>query len=581
MSFIERGYPEVVRDVLTTLTNGVVQETHLVDYDPQARPLQLPDIVLARRPVRRVSFVSGLVSTGPDVPPARTVFSLNDYALVPDPADATALNTLRFLPFGRKPAPGTYVTVNYYPRTAEATPLTDINVGSVVRTVLESISREIALLYAQLNLVYDSAFLDTATGSSLDRVVALLGLTRFKAGRATGSVTLTRSPRAIGSITIPAGTPITDAQDTVRYETVDNRDMLAGETTAQIRVRGAAASTPPVTENTLTVIQRVIAGIASVTNERETTRASDDETDDDLRARARTALTAANKGTVEAITHGLLALPEVRDAKVIEMPAGVPGEIKIVISRADGQPPTTPLPHEITDRIEQLRPAGIRVVTDVAAPLSLAASVRLTLAGSALAAADLASVHAAARRTLAHAIQQKGVGERIRVKPLIAALLADRRVADAELTLSPLDGPTAPPGADFDPPAGSIVSLAEDAVAFETDAFESAAAAGPTVVEVHATIAAQLIAGVSLDAVKQALQAKLTQLFGAAAPGASIDAQAVLTALRDDAKYAIDPLRTTITLVAGPQFVDLAQGTGPYTIGPGQTFAVKPVEVTG
>ena len=53
MSFLDRTYPDIVRDVLTTLTQGVAAETHTVAYDPNARPLVVPDIVLARRPVRR------------------------------------------------------------------------------------------------------------------------------------------------------------------------------------------------------------------------------------------------------------------------------------------------------------------------------------------------------------------------------------------------------------------------------------------------------------------------------------------------------------------------------------------------
>ncbi len=578
MSFLERSYSDVVRDVLTTLTKGVVQETHLFNYDPQARPLVLPDIVLQQRPVVRVSFVSGFVSAGPDAPPVATVFSLNDYEVVADASDPAAMNTLRFLPFGRKPAPGTSVTVNYYPRTAEPAPVTDLNVGSVVRTVLEAVSREIAMLYAQLNLVYDSAFLETATGASLDRVVALLGLQRYAAGHAVGTVTLTRSPRAIGNITIPAGTPITDTKDTLRYETAESHDMLAGESAAQIRVRGSSASTAPVDANVLTVLQRVVAGIASVTNERPTTRSSSAESDDDLRARARAALSAANKGTVEAITYGLLELPQVRDAKVVEMPFGVPGEIKILISRADGLDASAPLPQEVLDRIEELRPAGVRVVSEASKPVELSASVHLTLAGSSLPPADLDSVHSGVQRSLIAAIQSKTVGERIRVKPLVAGLLADQRIVDAEITLSELNGPAAQPNADFDPPEGSATTLSADNIAFTADSFEKAAPAGAAVtVQVTATIAATLIAGVSLDTARQSMQSKLAQFF--ASPPAAIDAQAVLNALRDDTKYAVDPLRTKLTFASGGQFVDVAQGTAAYTVAAGQVFTVMPVEV--
>jgi uncharacterized phage protein gp47/JayE len=578
VSFLERPYPDVVRDMLTTLTKGVVQESHLVSYDPQARPLAVPDIVLQQRPVVRVSFVSGYVSAGPDAALVATVFSLNDYELVPDAKDPAALNTIRFLPFGRKPAPGTNVVVNYYPRTAEPAPVTDLNVGSVVRTLLESVSREIAMLYAQLNLVYDAGFVETASGASLDRVAALVGITRYPAGYAVGAVTLTRSPSAIGDITIPAGTPITDTKDQIRYETAETHEMRAGEDAAQIRIRGSSTSTPPVDAGILTVLQRVIAGVSSAINQRPTTLSSSAETDDDLRARARSALIGADKGTVEAITYGLLELPQVRDAKVIEMPYGVPGEIKILISRADGLDAKAPLPMEVLERIEQLRPAGIRIVSEVSQPVELSASVHLTLAGSSLPPADLDSVHTGVQRSLITAIQQKGVGERIRVKPLVAALLGDKRIVDAEITLSTLNGPAGNANADFDAPEGTAVSISAHNIAFVADTFEQAPPPGTAAaVEVTARIAAQLIAGIALDAAKEAIQSKLAHFF--ASPPPSIDSQAILNTLRDDTKYTIDPLRTKVTFASGGQFAEVAQGTGRYTVAAGQTFTVMPIEV--
>src|SRR5262249_44191865 len=163
-------FPDIVRDVLTNLTQGVSQEVHRVTYNPAASPPEpVPDIVLQRRPVRRVSLVSGfLPPPAPDADPVPVVFSLNDYTLVATtPQTAEALSTVRYLPFGNKPAPGTDVTVNYYPRTVEPSVITDLNVGSVARTLVEALSRELAGLYVQVNLAYDAGFVGSATDSSL------------------------------------------------------------------------------------------------------------------------------------------------------------------------------------------------------------------------------------------------------------------------------------------------------------------------------------------------------------------------------------------------------------------------------
>ncbi len=73
------------------------------------------------------------------------------------------------------------------------TGITDVNPGSVTRNLVESIALEMDYLYAQLNQVYNSAYIDTATGKALDLVVALLGINRKPAGYAIGEVTFGRN----------------------------------------------------------------------------------------------------------------------------------------------------------------------------------------------------------------------------------------------------------------------------------------------------------------------------------------------------------------------------------------------------
>ena len=586
MSFVDRTYPDVVGDVLANLTQGVTREVHRIDYDATARPVVVPDVVLKRRPVKRVSRLSGFVAgKGADVPPVAVSFTPSDYELLPAGDDPGDRSRIRFLPFAKqRPAPGTDVTVNYYPRTTDPTPLTDLNVGSVVRTLAEAVSKEIALLYAQLNLAYDSAFVETAAGSSLDRVVALLGCMRFQAGRPVGTVTFTRRAGAVGNITIPAGTPVTDAADKIRYETVERYDLLAGETTAQVRVRGAAAATPVVEPGQLSVVQRAIAGIDKVVNERPTTRASEDETDEELRARARDALLAASKGTVPALRFGLLQLPEVRDVQVIEMPNGVPGEVRLRVTLAEPGPGGA-LPdavrRRLMDRVEALRPAGVRVLVEGAGSTSLTAKVDLVLAGSRLPPAEVEAVQKSVSDRLRAEIGKKGVGEKVRVKPLVAALLSDTRIADAALTLGTKGAGALGAGEDFQPDAGSSVTLEGADVSFGPEVFDQPLAADETVpVEVRAQVGASPLAGVPLEQVKAQITGRLTDVFGRLSPGAAVDTQALLNVLRDDAKYGLDPLRLRITLTSADQFAQILQGGPAYTVLAGQVFTIASVEVT-
>ena len=582
MSFIDRSYPDIVRDVLTNLTQGVTREIHRVDYDADARPIVVPDIALERRPVRRASFVQGVVEAAdPGDPPVPYIFTANDYDLVGDEPGASDLHSIRFRPFGRKPAPGTDIAVNYYPRTTDPVPVNDLNVGSVVRTVLEAVSREMALLYTQLNAVYESAFLETATAESLDRVVALLGYRRFRAGRPAGSVIFRRRPGSSGSITIPAGTPITDAADTIRYETVETRTMLAGESVAEVRVRGAAESTPPIDAGQLSVIQRAIAGLDTVTNERPTSRVNEEETDEELRARARDALLAANKGTLESIRFGLLQLPEVRDVSLDEFPNGVPGELRVNVVLADGNGSST-LPPEVLERIEELRPAGIRIVSGAADSVNITARVALTLAGASLAPAEIEEVREGVRRVLIEQVGGKGVGERIRNRPLTSALLADTRIIDAAVSLGALGETPGAPGADFQPDSAKAMLLARDNISFDAEEFAESTAAGAQSIPVdaNASFGVTLVGGTTIEQARDAINTRLEIYFASLAAAAVITAEAILQTVRNDAQYAVDPLRMIVTLTSADQFVQIAQGGPAFTVKPNQTFNVVDVQVT-
>jgi uncharacterized phage protein gp47/JayE len=566
VSLVDRTYPDIVRDLLTTLTGGVVAETQTVIYAPDV----LPQIALQQRPVKRVSFVRGTIAgRTPDDDPVPHVFSLTDYEVVASSGASDSLDTIRFLPFGKRPVSGTDVVVNYYPRSAAASPITDVNVGSVARTLLEAVATELASIYGQLNIAYDSGFVETATGPALDRVVALLGYKRFRAGRAAGTVTFRRRPGSPGDVTIPAGTPVTDTQDKIRYETTEAHVMLDSESAAQVRVQGASEATPVVEEGKLTVIVRAVAGLSEVTNERPTSRASEDESDEDLRLRIRGALALADKGTLGAIRHGLLQMAQVRDVKVVDMPNGVPGEIALTISLEDGK---TEIPAEVFQRIEQLRPAGIRLLTpQLSLPVALSASVAFVFAGSSLQPAEIEKIEAAAREALVAAIKNKGIGELIRIKPLAAAILGDGRIVDVDLTIG--DGA---PNTDFKLPDGKAGELKPGSISF-THTFAEGAA-GATVLDVNASMR---IATGGVAQAKNEIRPRLEAYFAGVRGGDVVDAQKLLDALRGNGDpYGIDPLTFVVTIGSGATAVPVALSAASFPVAADQTFRVVNVEVT-
>lgn len=53
----------------------------------------------------------------------------------------------------------------------DSTRLEELKPGSVTRTLTEALARELATVHEQLGEVYESAFLDTATGESVEVLI--------------------------------------------------------------------------------------------------------------------------------------------------------------------------------------------------------------------------------------------------------------------------------------------------------------------------------------------------------------------------------------------------------------------------
>lgn len=171
MAFRRRSYEETRDSILSQITKGVINERHVYDAFQTRYKLE-------NTPVREIVKVDGVVGGS-----TMTFSEGEDYRLAGD--------MLEWLPDGTKPDEKTVFFVNY--TIGELQSLTDVNPGSVVRTIVEAVSREMDFLYAQLNYVYEAGFIDTATGSSLDLVASILGVQRKSADPSTGLVTFGRN----------------------------------------------------------------------------------------------------------------------------------------------------------------------------------------------------------------------------------------------------------------------------------------------------------------------------------------------------------------------------------------------------
>lgn len=568
MNFDDRTYPAIVRDMLTALTGGTVGESHAIGP-------AVPDVIhLDERPVRRISHLEGQVRHGEDLQPYR--FTERDFELVGSDEDPDAKVAIRFRERGRRPAPGTMLTVNYYPERLRPTPITDVNVGSAARTLLETVAREMATQYRQLQRVYESGFVETASGGSLEKVAALVGVRRITQGHAVGKVRFSRRSGSAGSVFIPIDTVVSDG-DGNRYLTSTEGTLLPNQSSVEIWVHGRTPNVKPVEAAKLTILERAIAGIDRVVNDDATYRASEAEDDDQLRGRTRRAIHATGKGTRDAIRFGLESLPFVRGVTLAEYPdTPMPGMLRVDVALAEDDPAKRRL---VDDRIESLRPAGIHIERNWAAGVSLGLEVMLTLAGVPQPVSIIEDVKRGVGERLAKHVRGLAPGGTLRRARLVSLVLSDDRVADARITITADGGEVT--GDQWSLPTGQAANLDPvDPVAFAPIVFEDEGRdLDAAVVRVEAELAVE---GLSTDAsaLEGRIRTVLSTFLGNLGPGDRIGFDALATAIRDDERYALVRGDSVFAFdVEGGTFIELREGGAEWAAPPGATIEVRAVRV--
>jgi hypothetical protein len=423
-----RTFPEILENLLTTSTGGVASESYPMPPNGATPPFRHN---LEQPPVAAIVSVYGTRDGQPHQFRQGTDFRLLDDRRTVEWREGAAL-----------PDFGSLVQINYHPQSAVSV-LTDVQAGSVLRTLSESVALEIARLYAQLEIVYQSGFIDTANGKALDSVVALLGIDRVGSGRAAGEVEFTRAGTSAGIITIPAGTRIITPDGNVEYATVDDVTLNQGQDVVRVVARDLEPN-DPLPAGALTVLPLPIAGIVSVTNPKPTEVTTQAESDDELRRRAKNVLHGSERATLGAIRQAI-ALQGIA-ADVEELPEA-PGRIEIT-PHADTLVPEQQ--QRLLAAIEASRPAGVLVTLKGAQPpkrVNLA--VRLTTTAD-LPETELRAAHHAVRDKIADFFVRLPAKEPASVNRLVGLILGVPGVEDVAFLAATVDG------VDLDPGSGQL-----------------------------------------------------------------------------------------------------------------------------
>lgn len=351
VALLVRPYQEIVDDILTAIVGGVVNEPIFFDLKEDLYPLQKP-----ATDVRGITGTATVTLEDGSLQPKNRAFQKSvDFIF------REGDNGILWLPEGKRPDDETVFYVDYFLRDSNS-PLSDINVGSVTRTIGEAIGREIATVYQQINQAYLSGFVDTAEGTSLDFVVAILGVKRKTKESAIGLVTFFRSPEVPdGNITIPENTLLSTDKGEATFVTAELRTLQRGQVRIDVPIRATAASAGEkgvVAAGAITKLAQPIAGINRVTNFEATVLGTQDETDPQLRARAKAVLRGLGKATIAALTNVVFEnrakLVEISDPNSQPGKRSAPGTVTLLV---ESEPERF---LSLQAAVEQTRAAGVR-----------------------------------------------------------------------------------------------------------------------------------------------------------------------------------------------------------------------------
>lgn len=201
----------------------------------------------------------------------------------------------------------------------------DLSVYSPIGQFLQLMSSALSDTWDGLEDVYYSAFLDTAEGVSLDRVVALGGISRRAAQRAYGTLSATGvngttvEPCAL-TVQTPAG---------IQFQNTASGVVASGVVSLTVQAIDGGQN-GVVSANTIIELSEPFTGITDVTNDAATTGGTEIENDADLRVRYAARQTTGGS-SVNAIISALSDLDGVTSATCVENETDE--------EDADGRPP--------------------------------------------------------------------------------------------------------------------------------------------------------------------------------------------------------------------------------------------------
>jgi baseplate J-like protein len=231
---------------------------------------------------------------------------------------------------------------------------------------------------------FRDTFIDGAEGDALTaRVDDQLNLQRNPATSATVTARFTRTSGG-GAGTIPIGTVIATAFDAdgeeIRFETTTAAVVPLADN-GPFDVQAEAVEVGRNGDVDAGTIVRIVSSLFdtsfSVTNVAAAGGGNEQETDQELRLRARNFYSTLRRGTLASLEAGALTVPAVRIAKATEDPTT--GLVTVVVTDADGNS-TLEMVSDVETELENWRAAGVIITVIGGTPLTIDITFELNVA---------------------------------------------------------------------------------------------------------------------------------------------------------------------------------------------------------
>lgn len=239
--------------------------------------------------------------------------------------------------------------------------------GSFARDMIDTNTVEFENSYAEMAMLRDAAFAETAWGDYLTLRAEEFGIQRKQAVKANGKVTVAGQSGAY----IIRGS-LFQTKDGLRFYTTESATIPADGTEADIAVQAADTGVKGnVAPGTITEIPYSIPNVYSVTNPEKCTDGADEESDAALLARllfrVRQPITSGNANHYRSWA---MSVDGVGNCKVIPLWNGN-GTVKVIIVTAENESASSELIQKVARYIESQRPIGATVTVVSPAPVSV------------------------------------------------------------------------------------------------------------------------------------------------------------------------------------------------------------------